>query len=198
MVHHLHELHHLLVVEKRARCCRSRSQPHPPGEAQPPRPRSSSLVSLLHPHSAGRPEMFLPEVGSQPDLTLSRLCHLKVWGSWLGAARGCERLILALWRRLVHNSPPTPSTEPAASRRPIAQSMHGPQLGDQRPTPFQGSCVSPGFWRHRGGKAMTFSGLGAALLGLGSTGSQAAYAQELFQHPTGCASLTPLVWMCSP
>lgn len=57
MVHHLHELHHLLVVEKRARCCRSRSQPHPPGEAQPPRPRSSSLVSLLHPRSAGRPEM---------------------------------------------------------------------------------------------------------------------------------------------
>lgn len=60
--------------------------------------------------------MFLPEVGSQPDLTLLQLCHLEVWGSWLGAARGCERLILALWRRLVHNSPPTPSTEPAASR----------------------------------------------------------------------------------
>lgn len=28
--------------------------------------------------------MFLPEVGSQLDLTPLRLCHLEVWGSWLG------------------------------------------------------------------------------------------------------------------
>lgn len=143
--------------------------------------------------------MFLPEVGSQPDLTPLRLCHLEVWGSWLGAARGCERLILALWRRLVHNSPPTPSTKPAASRRPIAQSMHGPQLGDQRLTPFPGQLCLPWVleapWRQSHDFLRTRSSAPGAWLhrepGCVRTGTVPA-PHRLCQPHTSCLDVLPV------
>lgn len=53
----------------------------------------------------------------------------------------------------------------------VPRSVHGAQPGGQRWAPHRGSSAFSGLWRYRRCKAMTFSGLGAVLLGFGSTRS---------------------------
>lgn len=79
----------------------------------------------------------------------------------------------------------------------VPHSMHGAQPGAQRWAPCHNSPVFPGLWRHHRGKAMTFSGLGAALLGFGSSRS---WTNERTGTPLTANLLCQphaIAWMCS-
>lgn len=53
----------------------------------------------------------------------------------------------------------------------VPHSMRGAKPGGQRWAPCHSSSAFPGLWRYHRGKTVTFSGLGAALLGIVSTRS---------------------------
>lgn len=73
----------------------------------------------------------------------------------------------------MHKSPPTPSDRAIDFKVAPVLVPHS-MRGAQRWAPCHNSPVFPGFWRHHRGKAMAFSGLGAVLLGFGSTRSWAS------------------------